>query len=200
MRVRHVIAVVIVVVLLAFAARAASAQAPGQVAAQPARPAASASRKSPAAAIGMSLGVYLVGAAIPPAGVPAAVVSLGLQMVGPSLGHFYAGRVWTTGLGLRLGGLATAAIGVALYVQNRTPCSDWVCVGFSPSNGVGSLGVAMLLVGATGILVGAIHDIATAGRDARDYNRRHGLDVTVAPAPIRAANSTAPGLALVGRF
>jgi hypothetical protein len=202
MRVSRWIGGAVVVAMLVLVPDVASAQAPGQVVAQPAPPApAVKQRKNPNLALALSLAPWLTGIAMAGNGNPTAeLIAFGFEFVGPSLGHIYVGRIWTTGLALRLGGLAVTAFGVGLFVTNRAPCTAEWCFFPSAANTTGSIGLGLAFAGATTILVGAIHDIWTARRDARDYNRAHGVDATVAPVTIRAASSTAPGLALVGRF
>ena len=48
---------------------------------------------------------------------------------------------------------------------------------------------------------GTIYDLVTTPRAVEDYNRAHGVEVTIAPTVVRDAHGdTAPALALVGRF
>ncbi len=77
----------------------------------------------------------------------------GSALIGPSIGHWYAGKVMTPGLGVRALGFA---LGAAAF----------------GTDDLGE-GLGLLMLGSTAILGGAIYDIATAGRSAREYNFEH---------------------------
>ena len=100
----------------------------------------------------------------------------------PSLGHLYAGDVWTPGLGVRAAGAALAAVGAVQSVD----CLFESC-GFVDGGG------AALVAGAGLVAIGAVWDIATARDAARRYNEKRISLVPSAP----GANI---GLSLVGRF
>ena len=104
---------------------------------------------------------------------------LGGVLVGPGLGHSYAGNGdrLLVGLGLRALGLAGATTAVALSWDN--PDSGAAALGF---------GAGMLLV-----VVSAIYDIATADDAAVNYNKRHGLS-GLSVSPTYFANQKACGL------
>lgn len=105
----------------------------------------------------------------------------------PSFGHWYAGDIFTRGLGLRLGGGglfvagAVAAVGDAFADESSG----------SQSSGMGPL---LLVVGAGLFVAGTIDDIVTAPGKARRRNVERGF----ALAPIAAPHTS--GLALAGRF
>jgi hypothetical protein len=108
-------------------------------------------------------------------------------LVGPSAGHWYAGHVVTTGLGIRAAGLVTAGVGIDLLVgcDGEPGCSTtpgWSLVG-------AGFGV---------MVAGAVWDSVTARGAVRDWNQRHA--VTLVPARLPSARGDALGLALVGRF
>ena len=97
-----------------------------------------------------------------------AMIFLAGSIVGPGLGHGYAGnsgQFWT-GVGLRTVGLGGATVAFALSWDN------------SDSKGA----VAGFVGGVAIFAISAIHDIATADNSARHYNEKHGLSsVSVSP-------------------
>ena len=101
------------------------------------------------------------------------------MLIGPSIGHLYAGKLFTPGLGVRaLGfGLAMAA--------------------FDDES------IGMLLLGTACVVGGAIADISTAGSSARAYNFEHAnrtMSPTVAPVVDARGNATGMQVGLVGNF
>lgn len=103
-------------------------------------------------------------------------------LIGPSIGHLYAGKLITPGLGVR-------AVGYLLTMA-----------AFESSSGEDGLGLAV--IGISCIVGGAIHDIATAGRSAREYNFEHAKR-TLAPtlAPVTTNGQTAGvQVGLAGNF
>jgi hypothetical protein len=112
----------------------------------------------------------------------AAVVTGGLLVLaGPSFGHAYAGHTWSTGLALRLGGLAGGGL---CTLGLRAGGGAFICI----LGGVGA------------IAVGAGMDMVTAGNAARAYNRANGIDASVSLAPIPTLHGAVPGIALGGSF
>ena len=117
--------------------------------------------RSPGTALALSLGgtaaAYAMvawGTAAPDsaAGQTMGWVGVGSALIAPSLGHWYAGEGFTTGLGLRLGGAGMGAVG-ALSLQRCTEESGDLV----PS----CPGSMLLLVGASGlVLTGIIHDLS----------------------------------------
>lgn len=149
------------------------------------------SPKSETTALALSLGGTLASAGLmayglsrgpEKAGVAMFDVGLASALITPSLGHFYAGKVMTTGLVLRGAGAAIAAVGAAQSLG----CWDNTCNAWDS-------GLVALGVGASVAAVGAIWDIATAPKAARDYNARH-----VRIAPIGPGGSI--GLGFMGEF
>jgi hypothetical protein len=91
-----------------------------------------------------------------------AKVALTSVMIGPSVGHVYAGKFLTAGLAVRTLGFAVA--------MSATSTDD--------------LGDALgrILLGSIAIMSGAIADLATVGKSVREYNAEHmRLVPTVAP-------------------
>jgi hypothetical protein len=113
-------------------------------------------------------------------------------IVGPSVGHWYAGNFHDgPGGWMRYGGLALA--GVGLFIASRE------CDALAGDDGNcrwREMPIGMTVIGVAGAsyVAGMIWDIATAGDEARGYNRARGL--TVAP----LATPGASGLAISGRF
>ena len=96
-----------------------------------------------------------------------AVIGVGAVVIGPSLGHFYAGRPGRAfaGIGLRvLAGAGVAIAGLGSGAEGGA------------TSGQAALGVAGGIVGAASV----IWDIASAPHSARVHNEqaRHGLTLT----------------------
>ena len=106
----------------------------------------------------------------------------------PSIGHWYAGKFFTRGMGVRLGGAASALMGVGVAL------SECPILGSDPDC-ESTAGGVLIGLGAVLFAVGTIDDIVTAPGRVREYNRRlH--DVAVVP----AVHDGGAGLALAGRF
>lgn len=167
--------------------------------------------KSPAVAAGLSVPPTVLGAGLVVAGLYVAnmesictdgrcsdhfdlglgltIAGGGLLAVGPSLGHGYAGQVWTTGLKLRLigTGIAAAGIGVAVIAPSDCPGLSGVCEGQA--------------IGLFAVLGGAITFTIGAGLDAVRASGAVGAsDTQVSFAPLRTRSGTAPGIVLQTRF
>jgi hypothetical protein len=113
-------------------------------------------------------------------------------VIAPSLGHRYAGKLFTRGMKARLIGGLTAVVGLAVIVAQSN-----IFEGDPADHPVGdsTAGKLIALAGAGLIVAGTIDDVITAPRRVRRHNR--GLrDVAVAP----LAASGAAGLAVGGRF
>jgi hypothetical protein len=129
-----------------------------------------------------------------------AIVGGAALLVGPSVGHIYAGHTWNAGLGIRLGGMTTFALGwLAL-----APCFVHPAAVQTPvdpqNNGSSStcaIGGAAVALGAIATVAGTVTEVATTPSAVEDYNRAHAA-LTVAP--IQTQNGIAPGVALAGRF
>jgi hypothetical protein len=148
--------------------------------------------KSPATALALSAGgtaasvaalIYASSRDTAPEANTVAVLGLGGLLVTPSLGHWYAGEKASTGLLIRAGGgaIVLAAALMALECRANNTCDD------RPTG-------ALLIGGATWILVGAIWDVATAPRAARRWNARHAVSIVPTVTPAGA------GLAVGGAF
>lgn len=99
-------------------------------------------------------------------------------LIGPSAGHWYAGKVVTTGLVVRaLGFLALS--------------------GAISAGGDTETGTGLLFVGAAMLVGGGAYDLATADRSARESNFAHATKLMLAP---RVSADGQLGLGLTGSF
>ena len=111
--------------------------------------------------------------------------------MGPTVGHIYAGKILSAGLGIRLlgGALSVAVLANVSYGAFGDE--------FSPTSGQ----LVALVAGGLLYLGGSIYEIVTAASAANAYNRAHETRaISLSPTPIRGRAGSAPGLALVGRF
>jgi hypothetical protein len=151
--------------------------------------------KSPGTALALSLMSTVVpigaGIALMATESPAGLIPfLGGILVGPSIGHFYAGN---TGRGLATAGLRTVSL------VGGTLAAYAIC----PYDGCSDSDVqaaTWVLIATAGLTLGSsVVDIATAPDAARRYNERQQaarLRVT----PVFLAGGSAPGLAVNYRF
>ena len=114
---------------------------------------------------------------------PIAVVGITGYLLGPSAGHFYAGRPGRALLGV---GIRSAALGIAV-ASFHDSSSD------IPSAGTG--GVLALLVGSASMVI----DIGDAPRSARIHNGKR-PDARICVAPGLVGPRGAPGLQVTVRF
>lgn len=119
-------------------------------------------------------------------GVLTTVGAIGV-LVGPSIGHWYAGKYVTRGLGLRALGVAAAFTGAMVALSECGLFSEEPC---DPTGGE-----TIALLGAGLFIAGTVDDIVTApGRVRRHNERLAGLAV----APVLTQHSA--GFAIGGRF
>ncbi len=125
-----------------------------------------------------------------------AVVGGAALLVGPSIGHIYAGHTWNTGLAIRASGIAT--FGLGMLAASR--CFGYPGIG-APSASeqrACNTGSMAAVLGAVATAVGTVTEVATTPSAVDDYNRAH---ASLTLAPIRAQDgSIAPGLAFAGQF
>ena len=149
--------------------------------------------KSEASALALSIAGTLGSAGLLGAGVASAgnghVAMLGVgalaSVVGPSIGHIYAGEYLTAGLVTRVVGMAAFALGASVIVN----CDD---------EGCDTVPGTLMLVGAGVYLAGAIYDIATAPRAARRWNAKH--HVWVMPTVVGPTTHATIGLGFSATF
>ena len=113
---------------------------------------------------------------------PMIAAGVGLMVLGPSAGEWYAGKTITRGMKWRLGGGLAATLGGAMIVQSL----------FSDPNAASVLIAGGLAFGGAGaFVVGTGLDVADAHSAVREYNEsRH--HTAIVP--------TGRGVALVGTF
>ena len=118
-----------------------------------------------------------------------------VTFVGPSSGHFYAGRGAATPLLMRTTGIAIAGLGA--LVGMFPDFSHQLATGDLHESRGNWTGPGILIgIGAATYLAGTVLDIATSRSAARQANRQHHVDVQLAPMLSRAST----GVALAGSF
>lgn len=147
--------------------------------------------KSESGAVGLSVASTVAGGALFAAGLgtesgPLLAVGAGALILGPSAGHWYAGKSLTWGLPIRIAGAGLAVMGTYEAIGCVIAADDDGCS--APEMVIGGL----VLVG-----VGTVLDIATAGRSAREYNERHWQ---VTPTLVSDGQSQGMGLGIGGSF
>jgi len=137
---------------------------------------------------GLVLASFLVHPQAGEANKPLLYTGLGTSVVTPSLGHFYAGRYLTIGMGIRAAALGLAAYGIS---QNQDqPCD------IDPTENCPTLtgrGFTVLALATIAYIGGVAYDVRTTPDSVEHYNRYH-----VQLMPLATHNSG--GLAIGGRF
>lgn len=139
--------------------------------------------KSPTVATVASVGVTVgslagaIGLAVQGKGQSGLYVASAGMLLGPSVGHWYAGEVGVTGLVLRGAGLGLIALTITSPLESQA--------------------TAGYVIGFGALIAGAMYDFGTAGDSARRANRKA---VTLAPAMVAGPHSNAPGLGFSGAF
>jgi hypothetical protein len=128
-----------------------------------------AGEKSPGMALALSLGGTVGSFALASVGggvendALATIGGLGMW-VAPSFGHWYAGKLWTHGLTMRMAGAGAIVVGAVLLIDDCV--NDEVgCDGETP-------GFALIIGGAGLFVIGGVYDIVTAPTSAHRYNER----------------------------
>ena len=119
------------------------------------------------------------------------ILLLAGTIVGPGLGHSYAGnegRLWK-GIGIRTGALIAIGIGFSMSFSL-----------FEETNSSG--GAALCAVGSILLFGSSIYDIVTADDSARQYNEENGLAAKskISFGPTYFAQHQAPGATLILTF
>jgi hypothetical protein len=118
---------------------------------------------------------------------PMLYTGLGLSVVAPSLGQFYAGEWFTPGMAVRI-----ASAGLAVYaVHNEeatVTCDDAGTYGQTCKQLKGA-GVALVGVAAIGFIGGMWYDALDAGDAADRWNKRHNVIVTPTPNGVAVAGT-----------
>lgn len=175
----------------------AAAQPSLTPAAAPRAEAAPAARYSETTALALSVGgtvaSYALALATPElaksdGGRAALGVTAGLGiLLGPSLGHWYTGKIFTPGLAMRGGALLGFALGAGVSLAE--------CPLFGDADCDSSLGTALAVASLGVFTMGTIHDIYRAPIRARAANRALS-SITVAP----LVSSKSAGVTIGGRF
>jgi len=117
-----------------------------------------------------------------------AIGSAGI-ILGPGVGHAYAGKMGRFWNGVAIRGMVASLTGAMLYSVSET--SDF---------GAGIVtAVIALVVGGSICLVSMTHDISTVGTSVDDYNKEHGFP-SLTIRPTYYARHKAPGLMLTMSF
>jgi hypothetical protein len=132
--------------------------------------------------------------------------SLASTLLTPSLGEWYAGQGITVGLGLRVGGVLVAGLGVVMVgggLVFGNNCEPGECGTTSDTNSHSSgalLGAGLLFAfgGTVTYLAGIVYDIVDAPSAADRYNNKHNL--YLAPTVLPTASGNVPAMSLSGRF
>ncbi|MGE5181949.1 MAG: hypothetical protein ACM31C_07795 [Acidobacteriota bacterium] len=163
-----------------------------------AHPADPVDRKSSGVAIALSFGTTAAGGLMllaaghrsgsDPGEGPIVVAGLAAFAIGPTVGHIYAGRIWSTGLAIRLAGASAGVVGATMVLG---------CVDRCDHPDQADVGAGLFLAGAAAYGLGMLYEIASADVAARDYNAAH---AAVTLAPLRSRDGLIPGLAVAGRW
>lgn len=116
------------------------------------------------------------------------VMASAALVLGPSVGHWYAGSSGAAGLAIRGAGFGV----IALTIAPAADCS----IGEGEQKNCTSKNVG-LAIGAGVLLAGVLYDFGTVGESARRANRRV---VQIAPTVISGPQSRGTGLGLRARF
>lgn len=144
----------------------------------------------------VTLGGFLFATESKPFNKPVLYTGLGLLLVGPSAGEFYAGQYLTYGMGIRAVGTGLAVW--TLQTQTKiVTCDDATnseqkCTDFV-ENAAPLLGVAAIM-----FIGGVWYDVLDAADAADRYNKKHAFTVT--PTAISTPRGMAPGISVGGTF
>jgi hypothetical protein len=159
--------------------------------------------KQPGTAVFLSVSSTVVSYILVASASPASFVGIAGVIVGPSVGHWYAGRGNGGGILLRTtASLILAASIVNVLSRGSYECwmaSQQTCAEQQEEYERDERNTAIMLFGSLGVLAASsVWDISTAGRSARRWNEAHG--VTLAPTIMPASGGRAPGLVIAGHF
>ena len=113
------------------------------------------------------------------------------SLVTPSAGQIYAGTPFTWGMGIRL-------VSAGLVFAGTSGIDECLADRGNHCHSNPLSGLALVGVGALGYAGGIIYDVATASTAAKNYNKRHHLQVTPIVAPTTA--SAVVGVGISGSF
>ncbi|MBA3452182.1 MAG: hypothetical protein H0T42_03675 [Deltaproteobacteria bacterium] len=124
---------------------------------------------------------------------PLVYVSLGTSVVTPALGHWYAGRYLTPGMGVRAAAALFATWGVVHYSQTQR-CNT---LEFKECTGLKREAIVVLGLSAIAFVGGAAYDFKTLHESVDAYNARFAITPTIMPT---TSGPPGAGLVLVGEF
>lgn len=147
------------------------------------------------AALGTTaLGAVMIYAAAERESPELGILGIGVTIVGPSMGHVYAGE---TGRAVKMTLLRTA--GVALFAYGASEEGQYRCADYCVEED-NSDGELMMLVGGAVAIGSALYDIYDAPRAARRTNAKHAATWQVAPSVMASQGRTMPAVSLSGSF
>jgi hypothetical protein len=122
------------------------------------------------------------------------VIVLGGTLIGPGLGHNYAGnegRMWR-GIGIRAAACGLTLLGAGLVLD-----ATW-----NSNEGSEAPGIFFIFAGSIAFLGSSVYDIATADDSARKYNEENGLaaKAKISISPTYFVQHQAPGAAITLNF
>ena len=119
---------------------------------------------------------------------PLLYLGLGTSVLTPSLGHWYAGRYLTPGMGIRAAAALFATWGVVHYSRTER-CNT---TGLEECTGLGQGALIVLGLSAIAFVGGAAYDFRTLPDSVDRYNARFAITPTILP-----TSSGPPGAGLV---
>jgi hypothetical protein len=126
---------------------------------------------------------------------PLLYTGLGVSVLAPSAGEWYAGEWLTWGMGVRAIAGATAIVVTQTQTQTQTCAASGL-----PCTSLSGGGVALLGIIAIAYVGGMAYDVIDAGDAVDRYNRAHGFTFDVTPTVMTTPSGTVPMLQLVGRW
>ena len=142
---------------------------------------------TPLAGVGMTLGCWSAivdGSGGDHTGAKACVaVGIATTFAGATLGHVYAGEIWSSGLAVKLIGVGLLGVGALEATAVH-------------QSGEVAPGAPLIVGGIATILVGSVIEMVSAPGAARRHNRRLRERAIVVP----TASADGAGVALAGRF
>jgi hypothetical protein len=127
-------------------------------------------------------------------------VGAATTLITPSIGEWYSGQAFSTGMKLRATGIGVGLLGAAIYVvtglgESCLMINEMSCGGpSSPNVAAASVPIA---IGAALYAGGIIYDLVDAPSAADRYNARH---LEILPTALSTPAGTLPGVALGGTF
>ena len=124
---------------------------------------------------------------------PLVIAGLGSSVFTPSLGHWYAGRYLTVGLGVRAAAAGLATWGILNYSQT-VRCNTFE---YMECKNLKGGAIVVLGISAIAFVGGAAYDFKTLDESVDSYNARFALTPTILPT---TSGPPGAGLVLSGAF